>query len=207
MQVGDDDRVDVDVVADARAACENTPLPQSSSSGGPVLLDEVAAAGAAGVLPGRRLAQHRDAQPVPPSRGRQTHDRPRWETLTACSARCPSPSGRSAFDESALVLGGLLWSARWLAGVAHRSFLSLTALFVVAGFAARATAGSAWSTSRPRSTFVDELAIVALIVILFRDGLEVEAEMLQRAWHLPLRKLVLAMPLTARDRRARGAGC
>jgi NhaP-type Na+/H+ or K+/H+ antiporter len=40
-------------------------------------------------------------------------------------------------------------------------------------------------------------AVIALIVILFRDGLEVEAEMLQTAWHLPLRKLVLAMPLTA----------
>ena len=39
-------------------------------------------------------------------------------------------------------------------------------------------------------------------MILFRDGLEVEAEMLQKAWRLPLRKLVLAMPLTARDRRA-----
>ena len=43
----------------------------------------------------------------------------------------------------------------------------------------------------PRSGFVRDLAIVALIVILFRDGLEVEAEMLQKAWHLPLRKLVL----------------
>ena len=49
----------------------------------------------------------------------------------------------------------------------------------------------------PRSGFVADLAIVALIVILFRDGLEVEAEMLQKAWHLPFRKLVLAMPLTA----------
>ena len=34
-------------------------------------------------------------------------------------------------------------------------------------------------------------------MILFRDGLEVEAEMLQQEWHLPLRKLVLAMPITA----------
>jgi NhaP-type Na+/H+ or K+/H+ antiporter len=34
-------------------------------------------------------------------------------------------------------------------------------------------------------------------VILFRDGLEVEAEMLQAEWRLPLRKLVLAMPITA----------
>jgi NhaP-type Na+/H+ or K+/H+ antiporter len=44
---------------------------------------------------------------------------------------------------------------------------------------------------------VASLATVALVVILFRDGLEVEAEMLQTAWRLPLRKLVLAMPLTA----------
>jgi sodium/hydrogen antiporter len=34
-------------------------------------------------------------------------------------------------------------------------------------------------------------------VLLFRDGLEVEAEMLQTAWHVPLRALVVAMPLTA----------
>jgi hypothetical protein len=32
--------------------------------------------------------------------------------------------------------------------------------------------------------------ITALVLILFRDGLEVDVEMLQRAWHLPLRKLV-----------------
>ena len=36
------------------------------------------------------------------------------------------------------------------------------------------------------SGFVTDLATVALIVILFRDGLEVEAEMLQRDWQLPL---------------------
>ena len=44
---------------------------------------------------------------------------------------------------------------------------------------------------------MSDLATVALIVILFRDGLEVEGEMLQAHWHLPFRKLVLAMPLTA----------
>jgi NhaP-type Na+/H+ or K+/H+ antiporter len=49
----------------------------------------------------------------------------------------------------------------------------------------------------PRSGFVSELATVALIVILFRDGLEVDRELLQSHWSLPFRKLVLAMPLTA----------
>ena len=44
---------------------------------------------------------------------------------------------------------------------------------------------------------MSELATVALIVILFRDGLEVDGELLQSHWSLPFRKLVLAMPLTA----------
>jgi NhaP-type Na+/H+ or K+/H+ antiporter len=48
----------------------------------------------------------------------------------------------------------------------------------------------------PGSGLVSALATVALLVILFRDGLEVEKEMLQTAWHLPFRKLVLAMPIT-----------
>jgi NhaP-type Na+/H+ or K+/H+ antiporter len=49
----------------------------------------------------------------------------------------------------------------------------------------------------PTSDFVAVLAVVALVVILFRDGLEVEAEMLQTEWRPPLRKLVVAMPVTA----------
>jgi NhaP-type Na+/H+ or K+/H+ antiporter len=49
----------------------------------------------------------------------------------------------------------------------------------------------------PTSGFVATVAVVALVVILFRDGLEVEAEMLQTAWRPPLRKLVLGMPITA----------
>jgi sodium/hydrogen antiporter len=47
------------------------------------------------------------------------------------------------------------------------------------------------------SDLVSAVAIVALTVILFRDGLEVEQEMLQSQWRLPFRKLVLAMPVTA----------
>jgi NhaP-type Na+/H+ or K+/H+ antiporter len=83
-----------------------------------------------------------------------------------------------------------------LSGLAHRSFLSLAALFVVAGFVL-GRGGFDVLHLDPESGFVGQLAIVALVVILFRDGLEVEAEMLQSAWRLPLRKLVLAMPLTA----------
>ena len=105
-------------------------------------------------------------------------------------------TGTGGFDTVLLVFGGLLMAGALLSGLARRSFLSLTALFVLAGFLL-GDGGFGVLELDPQSGFVADLAIVALIVILFRDGLEVEAEMLQKAWHLPFRKLVLAMPLTA----------
>jgi len=100
------------------------------------------------------------------------------------------------FQATATVLGLLLILGALLSGLAQRSFLSLTALFVLAGFAL-GPGGFGWMDFRAHSGFVEDLAFAALIVILFRDGLEVEGEMLQREWHLPARKLVLAMPITA----------
>jgi NhaP-type Na+/H+ or K+/H+ antiporter len=104
--------------------------------------------------------------------------------------------GTERFDTLVLVFGALLMGGALVSGLAHRSFLSLTALFVVAGFAL-GEGGLEVIELDPSSGFVNALAITALVVILFRDGLEVEAEMLQTAWRLPLRKLVLAMPITA----------
>jgi NhaP-type Na+/H+ or K+/H+ antiporter len=94
------------------------------------------------------------------------------------------------------VFGALLVVGALVSGVARRSFLSLTAMFVLAGFVL-GDGGLEVLGFDPRSGFVETLAVVALIVVLFRDGLEVEAEMLQTAWHLPLLKLALAMPITA----------
>jgi sodium/hydrogen antiporter len=98
-------------------------------------------------------------------------------------------------QEPAAVFGGLLMAGALVAGLARRSFLSLTAMFVVAGFVL-GQGGLEVLDLQPRSDFVQALAVIALVLILFRDGLEVEAEMLQKAWHLPFRNLVLAMPLT-----------
>jgi NhaP-type Na+/H+ or K+/H+ antiporter len=100
------------------------------------------------------------------------------------------------FQIALLVLGGLLVLGALLSGLARRSFLSLTALFALVGFGL-GQGGAGVLHFNARSPFVGDLAVVALVVILFRDGLEVEGEMLQRQWHLPLRKLVLAMPITA----------
>ena len=98
-------------------------------------------------------------------------------------------------DIAIAALGVLLLAGGLLAGLGRRSFLSLTALFVLAGFAL-GPGGSGLLVIDPESRFVEVLAVVALVVILFRDGLEVEEEMLRGAWHLPLRKLVVAMPVT-----------
>jgi len=101
-----------------------------------------------------------------------------------------------SFQATVAVLGGLLILGALLSGLARRSFLSLTALFVLAGFLV-GDGGFQWISFSAQSGFVTDLAYSALIVILFRDGLEVESEMLQREWRLPLRKLVVAMPITA----------
>jgi sodium/hydrogen antiporter len=100
------------------------------------------------------------------------------------------------FEVAALALGGLLVVGALLSGLARETVVSLTALFVLVGFVL-GTGATGVLHFDARSSFVADLATVALIVILFRDGLEVEGEMLQEHWSLPLRKLVLAMPLTA----------
>lgn len=102
----------------------------------------------------------------------------------------------TSFQTTVGVAGGLLMVGALLSGLARRSFLSLTALFVLVGFAL-GDGGAGVLQFRAESPFVEDLAVLALIVILFRDGLEVEAEMLQTAWAPPLRKLALGMPLTA----------
>jgi NhaP-type Na+/H+ or K+/H+ antiporter len=106
------------------------------------------------------------------------------------------PSGAHDFQVAALVLGCVLVVGALVSGLARRTFLSLTALFALVGFVLGPGATGVLHFNA-RSTFVADLATVALIVILFRDGLEVEGEMLQKQWRLPLRKLVLAMPITA----------
>jgi sodium/hydrogen antiporter len=106
------------------------------------------------------------------------------------------PAAANDFQVSLLVLGGMLIAGALVSGLARRSVVSLTALFVLAGFAL-GDGGLDVLHFSARSEFVGDLATIALIVILFRDGLEVEAELLQEHWHLPFRKLVLAMPLTA----------
>ncbi|MDQ6818365.1 MAG: cation:proton antiporter [Actinomycetota bacterium] len=102
----------------------------------------------------------------------------------------------TSFQTAVGVLGALLIAGALLSGLARRSLLSLAALFVVAGFILGDGATGVLHF-RAGSGFVSDLTTTALVVILFRDGLEVEGELLQEHWHLPVRKLVLGMPITA----------
>ena len=95
-----------------------------------------------------------------------------------------------------LVLGALLIAGALLAGLARRGFLSMVAIYVLAGLAL-GQSGLQWLDFSPTSPFVTDMTIVALVVVLFRDGIEVDSEMLRSHWRLPARKLVLAMPITA----------
>jgi hypothetical protein len=108
----------------------------------------------------------------------------------------PLAAGIEFLDAPIAIFGLLLVAGALVAGIARRSFLSLAAAFVVAGLIL-GQGGLGALELDPGSDFVQGLAVIALVLILFRDGLEVETEMLQTAWHLPFRKLVLAMPLTA----------
>ena len=108
----------------------------------------------------------------------------------------PIAAGVEFLEAPLAVFGILLVAGALVSGLARRSFISLAAGFVIAGFAL-GEGGAEVLDFDPTSGFVQGLAVVALILILFRDGLHVDQELLQEAWHLPLRKLVLAMPLTA----------
>ena len=102
----------------------------------------------------------------------------------------------TSYGTVVLVLGALLIVGALLSGLAQRSFVSLAAIFVLAGFAL-GVGGLGVLKFDPRSGFVDDIALTALIVVLFRDGLEVDFERLQGGWRPPLRKLVIGMPITA----------
>jgi sodium/hydrogen antiporter len=106
------------------------------------------------------------------------------------------PSLVTTFATAVAVLGGLLMLGALLSGIARRSLVSLAAVFVISGFVLGKGALGVLDF-KASSKLVSDLASAALVVILFRDGLEVDAEMLQSSWRLPLRKLIVAMPVTA----------
>jgi NhaP-type Na+/H+ or K+/H+ antiporter len=108
----------------------------------------------------------------------------------------PIASGGSPmFERTLLLLGVLLMAGALLSSLVKRGFLSLVAIYVLVGIGV-GRSGLGWIELSPSSQFVGDLTIAALIVILFRDGVEADGALLRTDWHLPARKIILAMPIT-----------
>lgn len=89
----------------------------------------------------------------------------------------------------------VLLAAILISGFAHRTVLSTTVLFLVAGF----LLGSGmldFIVLGATDPVVTTISSLALFVVLFTDGQEVGLRELRAAWHLPGRALLLGMPIT-----------
>ncbi|MCL4473985.1 MAG: cation:proton antiporter [Actinobacteria bacterium] len=100
------------------------------------------------------------------------------------------------FELYLLLLGLLLVLGALLSGLANRSILSLAIVFLGAGMVL-GSQGFGLINESASSPFVQRVTELTLLVILFVDGLEVERGVVRRGWRVPLRSLLIAMPLTA----------
>jgi NhaP-type Na+/H+ or K+/H+ antiporter len=76
---------------------------------------------------------------------------------------------------------------------ADRSVLSISVLFLAAGFLLRYFGGTDFSATDPN---VFEVIEVAIFAVLFTDGMRIEISELRQRWLLPTRALVAGFPLT-----------
>ncbi|HKJ24409.1 MAG TPA: cation:proton antiporter, partial [Myxococcota bacterium] len=97
--------------------------------------------------------------------------------------------------ETLLVFAVVLLFAVLLSGLASRSVLSTSVLFLAAGMAT-GPAGAGWIRFEPTDPFVERIADLALFSVLFTDGMRVGVRELARAWRLPGRALLFGLPLT-----------
>ena len=97
--------------------------------------------------------------------------------------------------ELLLVFALVLLAAILISGYAHRTVLSTTVLFLVAGF----LLGDGMLgviPLKPTDPTVTIVSSLALFIVLFTDGQEVGLRDLRAAWRLPGRALLLGMPIT-----------
>ncbi len=93
-----------------------------------------------------------------------------------------------------LVFAVTLMVAVLLSGRAHRTVLSTTVIFLIAGVLAGPVTG--WVTVTPDDPAVATIATLALFAVLFTDGMHLAWPKLVSAWRLPGRALLFGLPLT-----------
>ena len=94
-----------------------------------------------------------------------------------------------------LIYGVALLIAVLVSGLAARTVLSTSLLFLLAG-AVAGSGGFGWLPLTPHSPIVSTLADLALFTVLFTDGQRAGVPELRAAWRLTGRALLLGMPLT-----------
>ncbi|MEO7370477.1 MAG: cation:proton antiporter, partial [Ilumatobacteraceae bacterium] len=94
-----------------------------------------------------------------------------------------------------LVFACVLLAAVLVSGLAHRTILSTSVLFLFAGFLLGDGAIGVIRVSA-EDEMVSRLAEFALFSILFTDGMRVSLDQLRSAWRLPGRALLFGLPLT-----------
>lgn len=99
------------------------------------------------------------------------------------------------YTDIALVFAVTLLIAVLISGQTQRTFLSTSVLFLFAGI----LAGPSFlrlSDVQPENPVETTLATLALVSVLFTDGMKVRLDELRRIWRLPSRALLFGMPLT-----------
>lgn len=94
-----------------------------------------------------------------------------------------------------LIFGLVLLVAVLVSGIAHRTVLSTTVVFLAAG-AAFGSLGTGTISVTAQQPIVREFAVLALFSVLFTDALRLSIGDLTTAWRLPGRALLIGMPVT-----------
>lgn len=94
-----------------------------------------------------------------------------------------------------LIFAVVLLAAVLLSELAHRTVVSTAVLFLAAGYVC-GNGVLGWIDVNAGDPVVSRLAELALVAILFTDGMKVGFRELLSAWRLPGRALLLGLPLT-----------
>ena len=97
--------------------------------------------------------------------------------------------------EALLAFSLVLLLSVLISGIAHRSIVSTTVVFLAAGFFL-GTGMLGVVPVKPGDSLVEILAVLALFSVLFTDGMKASVGELRQAWKLPGRALLFGLPLT-----------
>ncbi len=93
-----------------------------------------------------------------------------------------------------LIFGIVLLVSVLLSDLANRTVLSTAVLFLAAGFLFGGALG--WINIRPGDPTVSRISELALVAVLFTDGMKVGIRDCASVWRLPGRALLFGLPLT-----------